>query len=102
MDGFGGRDSGGLLEYIKSEDAEDERGCNFNVGKEGRGNTENVASQRKSCNSHLWKRLRRFVCSSTVHATSLNPCLTYRGAKILNFLIVPATNVSECCGVWTY
>ena len=42
MDGFRGRDSGGLLEYIKFMAAGNrgcrgrERGCNFNVGKEGR------------------------------------------------------------------
>ena len=42
MDGFGGRESGGLLEYIKFMAAGNrgcrgrERSCNFNVGKEGR------------------------------------------------------------------
>ena len=57
-----------------SEDAEDEReAAILMLVKKGGGNTENVASQRKSCASRLWKRLRKVECSSIMHATSLNP-----------------------------
>ena len=55
MDGFGGRERGGLLEYIKfmaarTEDAEDEReAAILMLVKKGGGNTENVASEEELC-----------------------------------------------------
>ena len=105
MDGFGGRESGGLLEYIKfmaarTEDAEDEREAAILMLVKKGGEKQKMWLQRKSSViPHVWKGLRKVVCSSTVHATFLNHFLE---TKILNFLIVLATNVSESCGDWTY